>query len=115
MFPSIKNYCFTISLDDAKWKDELLRATQVMNEERLTRFKNVLTPAKYYSTIHNKYIRKEDKKKDSLIIEYYFNNKEQIVNPNSKVSPLLNDNKGNSSKSMSKSEANSNSQYNKNS
>ena len=69
---------------------------------------------KYYSIIHDKYIGKEDNKKDSLITDYYLNSKEQIVNPNSKVSPLLDDDKGNSSKSISISEANSNLQYNEN-
>ena len=64
----------------------------------------MLNPTKYYSIICNKYIGKEDKKKDSLITEYYFNNKEQIVNSNIKVSTLLDDDKGNSSKSMSRSE-----------
>ena len=65
----MKNYCFTISSDDVKWKDKLLRAAQVMKKEHLTGFKNVLTPAKYYSTICNNFIEIDGKKENRLITD----------------------------------------------
>ena len=116
MFPRMKNYCFTMSSDDIKWKENLLEAANVMNRERLTGYERPLTPAKYYDEIRNNFLGKGGKLNNKLITDFCHvkNTTKQVANPNCRVRPLMEDDKGNTSKPISRSEANSNNEHNEN-
>ena len=116
MFPRMKNYCFTMSSDDIKWKENLLEAANVMNRERLTGYERPLTPTKYYDEICNNFLGKGGKLNNKLITDFCHvkNTTKQVANPNCRVRPLMEDDKGNTSKPISRSEANSNNEHNEN-
>ena len=54
MYPAIKNYCFTKSLDNLKQKVHSLEATSVMNDERINRFSIEKTPTQYFNSMMKK-------------------------------------------------------------
>ena len=87
MFPCMKNYCFTMSSDDIKWKGKLLEAANVMNRERLTGYEPPLTPAKYYDEIRNNFLGKGGKFSNKLITDFCHvkNTTKQVANPNCRV------------------------------
>ena len=141
MFPTMKDYCFTKTSDDVKWKDNLLKAARIMNDERLSGHLSVgkkkLSPAKYYETIRKDYVAMRNKKKNILMTDHLSrflkkvnaasyvdlacdvvnsNGKEKPkVNPNSNVNLLSDDVTDNNSVSMASCQENINARCTRNS